>query len=56
MPKSKGPSYSGNDSKYKVEKWLEREKQVVPEKPVKKPKPGETSRVRLPCSSVEAVL
>ncbi|XP_028623493.1 activated RNA polymerase II transcriptional coactivator p15 [Grammomys surdaster] len=47
MPKSKelvSSSSSGSDSDSEVEKKLKRKKQVVPEKPVKKQKPGETSR------------
>nr|XP_034352253.1 activated RNA polymerase II transcriptional coactivator p15-like [Arvicanthis niloticus] len=47
MPKSKelvSSSFSGSDSDSEVEKKLKRKKQVVPEKPVKKQKHGETSR------------
>ncbi|KAH0501838.1 Activated RNA polymerase II transcriptional coactivator p15 [Microtus ochrogaster] len=47
MPKSKelvSSSSSGSDSDSEVEKKLKRKKQVVSEKPVKKQKPGETSR------------
>ncbi|XP_057624912.1 activated RNA polymerase II transcriptional coactivator p15-like [Chionomys nivalis] len=47
MPKSKelvSSSSPGSDSDSEVEKKLKRKKQVVPEKPVKKQKPGETSR------------
>nr|XP_034356949.1 activated RNA polymerase II transcriptional coactivator p15-like [Arvicanthis niloticus] len=47
MPKSKelvSSSSSGSDSDSEVENKLKRKKQVVPEKPVKKQKPGETSR------------
>lgn len=46
MPKSKelvSSSSSGSDSDSEVEKKLKRKKQAVPEKPVKKQKPGETS-------------
>lgn len=45
MPKSKelvSSRSSGSDSDSEVEKKLKRKKQVVPEKPVKKQKPGET--------------
>ncbi|XP_047399828.1 activated RNA polymerase II transcriptional coactivator p15-like [Sciurus carolinensis] len=48
MPKSKelvSSSSSGSDSDSEVEKKLKRKKQVAPEKPVKKQKTGETSRV-----------
>ena len=47
MPKSKelvSSSSSDSDFDSEVEKKLKRKKQVVPEKPVKKQKPGETSR------------
>ncbi|XP_055098893.1 activated RNA polymerase II transcriptional coactivator p15-like [Symphalangus syndactylus] len=47
MPKSKelvSSSSSGSDSDSEVDKKLKRKKQVVPEKPVKKQKTGETSR------------
>ncbi|XP_052055353.1 activated RNA polymerase II transcriptional coactivator p15-like [Apodemus sylvaticus] len=47
MPESKelvSSSSSGSDSDSKVEEKLKRKKQVVPEKPVKKQNPGETSR------------
>ncbi|XP_032254946.1 activated RNA polymerase II transcriptional coactivator p15-like [Phoca vitulina] len=49
MPKSKefvSSSSSGSDSHSEVDKKLKRKKQVAPEKPVKKPKTGDTSRAR----------
>ncbi|XP_035580208.1 activated RNA polymerase II transcriptional coactivator p15-like [Zalophus californianus] len=49
MPKSKelvSSSSSGSDSHSEVDKKLKKKKQVAPEKPVKKPKTGDTSRAR----------
>ncbi|XP_040597826.1 activated RNA polymerase II transcriptional coactivator p15-like [Mesocricetus auratus] len=43
-PELVSSSSSGSDSDSEVEKKLKRKKQIVPEKPVKKQKPGETSR------------
>uniref|UniRef100_A0A8I6AUU4 Activated RNA polymerase II transcriptional coactivator p15 n=1 Tax=Rattus norvegicus TaxID=10116 RepID=A0A8I6AUU4_RAT len=57
MPKSKelvSSSSSGSDSESQVEKKLKRKNQVVPEKPVKKQKPGESLERWRPLSRVAA--
>lgn len=54
--KLKGLSSSSNDPDCKLEKQLKRRKQVVLENPVKRQKPGGTSRAQVLCSHVEAAL